>query len=157
MDNFHTSRLSAHTIHSSWQHRTIYSIEPRSISLMSPIQTLSPQQLYEYLTVDSISHITRQEIVQRYNRLPIKLTPLASSKDLSNQFFDNRWRTMNVLGQVINVLRENRQSDENETRNIPYRPTVTHVRIPSTCSSGILIFSTDYDLLMNANDLPLRQ
>ena len=149
----HNSRTSHH---SSWQHRIIYGIEPRGIYLMNPLQIQTPQQLYEQLTVDSISSIVRQEIVQRYNEHPIPLTALAIDNSHSKYFFDRRWRKMNVLGQVVNVLREDRQSEENETRNIPYRPTVTHVRIPSTCSSGILIFSRDINQLLNANELPLR-
>lgn len=149
----HNSRNSHHL---SWQHRIIYGIEPRGIYLMNPLQIQTPQQLYEQLTVDSISSIVRQEIVQRYNEHPMPLTALAIDHCHSKYFSDRRWRKMNVLGQVVNVLREDRQSEENETRNIPYRPTVTHVRIPSTCSSGILIFSRDSDQLLNANELPLR-
>lgn len=140
------------TNHSSWQHRLIYGIEPRAIYLMNPIQIQSPQQIYEQLTVDSISSISRHDILQRYSHSPMSLTPLAKSK----QFADQRWQTMNVLGQVVHVLREDRQLRENETRNIPYRPIVTHVRIPSTCSSGILIFSKDYNQLFQTMDLPLR-
>jgi hypothetical protein len=140
----------------SWQYRIIYGIDPRGIYLINPQQVQTPQQLYEQLTVDSITYVTRQEIVQRYNQSPLPLTPLASQQATSPFVADSRWRTMNVLGQVVNVLREDRQLDENEKRNIPYRPTVTHVRIPSTCSSGILIFCKDSNLLINANDLPLR-
>jgi hypothetical protein len=157
MDHFHSQKLNFHNLISSWQHRIIYGIEPRGIYLMNPIQIQSPQQIYEQLTVDSITYIIRQEIVQRYNQSPMCLTPLAINNNQSKLFSDTRWRTMNVLGQVVNVLREDRQLNENETRNIPYRPTVTHVRIPSTCSSGILIFSKDYNQLLNAIDLPLRQ
>ena len=36
-----------------------------------------------------------------------------------------------------------RQSEEKVMRNMPYRPTVTHVQIPSTCSSGISIVADD--------------
>lgn len=154
MDHTHSSKFAAH--HSSWSHRIIYGIEPRGIYLMNPIQIQSPQQVYEQLTIDAITSIPRQEIIQRYNQSPMPLTPLAIRNNQSNLFVNSRWRTMNVLGQVVNVLREDRQLNENETRNIPYRPTVTHVRIPSTCSSGILIFSRDNHQLINASDLPLR-
>jgi hypothetical protein len=157
MDHFHSQKINIHSPISSWQHRIIYGVEPRGIYLMNPIQIQSPQKLYEQLTVDSITYVTRQEIVQRYNQCPMSLTALAINNTKSALFSDTRWRTMNVLGQVVNVLREDRQSNENETRNIPYRPTVTHVRIPSTCSSGILIVSKDYNQLINAIDLPLRQ
>lgn len=157
IDHFNSQKSHHQNSIPSWQHRIIYGIEPRGIYLMNPIQIQSPQQIYEQLTVDSITYITRQEIIQRYNSSPMCLTPLAINNNQSNLFLDIRWRTMNVLGQVVNVLREDRQLNENETRNIPYRPTVTHVRIPSTCSSGILIFSKDYNQLINAIDLPLRQ
>lgn len=157
MDHSHSQKNTHHNPISSWQHRIIYGVEPRGIYLMNPIQIQSPQQIYEQLTVDSITYIPRQEIVQRYNQSPMCLTPLARNNNKSNIFSDTRWRTMNVLGQVVNVLREDRQLNENETRNIPYRPTVTHVRIPSTCTSGILIFTKDYNQLINAIDLPLRQ
>ncbi|CAF4879753.1 unnamed protein product [Rotaria socialis] len=152
-----SQKINLYSKLSSWQHRIIYGIEPRGIYLMNPIQIQSPQQVYEQLTIDSVTYITRQEIAQRYNQSPMCLTPLARNNNKSRLFSDTRWRTMNVLGQVVNVLREDRQLNENETRNIPYRPTVTHVRIPSTCSSGILIFSKDYNELINAIDLPLRQ
>jgi hypothetical protein len=157
MDYNHSQKVHLHNSISSWQHRIIYGIEPRGIYLMNPIQIQSPQQVYEQLTVDSITYIPRQEIVQRYNQTPMCLTPLAINTNKSRLFSDIRWQKMNVLGQVVNVLREDHQLNENETRNIPYRPTVTHVRIPSTCSSGILIFSKDYNQLLNAIDLPLRQ
>ena len=158
MDHCHSTRTTLpHTANTSWQHRIIYGVEPRGIYLMNPMQIQSPQKLYEQLTVDSITHVARQEIVQRYNQSPIPLTPLGLPPNQSRLFSDTRWRRMNVLGQVVNVLREDRQSDENETRNIPYRPTVTHVRIPSTCASGILILSKDFNQLNNASDLPLRQ
>ncbi|CAF0984747.1 unnamed protein product [Adineta steineri] len=157
MDHTYSQRSNYSNTISSWQHRIIYGVEPRAIYLMNPIQMQSPQQVYEQLTIDSITYITRHEIVQRYNQSPMCLTPLAINNNKSRLFSDTRWRTMNVLGQVVNVLREDRQLHENETRNIPYRPTVTHVRIPSTCSSGILIFSKDYNQLLNAIDLPLRQ
>ena len=156
MDHSHVSKVYSHHPPSSWQHRIIYGIEPRGIYLMNPIQIQSPQKVYEQLTVDAMTYILRQEIVQRYNQSPMPLTALARKDNQSKLFSDRRWRTMNVLGQVVNVLREDRQLNENETRNIPYRPTVTHVRIPSTCSSGILIFSKDYQQLINAIDLPLR-
>ena len=158
MDHFHSQKqiLNLNSI-SSWQHRMVYGVDPRGIYLMNPMQIQSPQQVYEQLTADSITYIPRYEIVQRYNQSPTSLTPLAKSNNPSKLFADTRWRTMNVLGQVVNVLREDRQLHENETRNIPYRPTVTHVRIPSTCSSGMLIFSKDYNQLLNAMDLPLRQ
>ncbi|CAF2051055.1 unnamed protein product [Rotaria magnacalcarata] len=158
IDHHHQSqKINFYSKLSSWQHRIIYGIEPRGIYLMNPIQIQSPQQVYEQLTIDSVTYITCQEIAQRYNQSPMCLTPLARNNNKSRLFSDTRWRTMNVLGQVVNVLREDRQLNENETRNIPYRPTVTHVRIPSTCSSGILIFSKDYNELINAIDLPLRQ
>jgi hypothetical protein len=151
------SRNSVQCTSSSWQHRIIYGISSRSIYLMNPMEIRTPQQLYEQLTVESITYVARQDIIQRYNRCPMPLTPLAMHMNQSNGFSDRRWRTMNVLGQIINVLREDRQSEENEARNLPYRPTVAHVRIPSTCSSGILIFSKDFNQLINAIDLPLRQ
>ena len=157
MDHHHCQKNKFCRPTLSWQHRTIYGIEPRGIYLMNPLQIQSPQQVYEQLTVDSITYITRDEIIQRYSQFPVCLTPLAINNHRSRLFSDTRWRTMNVLGQVVKVLREDRQLKENETRNIPYRPTVTHVRIPSTCSSGILVFSQDYNQLMNAIELPLRQ
>ncbi|UJR25853.1 hypothetical protein I4U23_007203 [Adineta vaga] len=157
LNNNNNNINNNNSIISSWQHRIIYGVDPRGIYLMNPMQIQSPQQVYEQLTVDSITYISRHEIIQRYNQSPMSLTPLAKSNNPSKLFSDTRWRSMNVLGQVVNVLREDRQLHENETRNIPYRPTVTHVRIPSTCSSGMLIFSKDYNQLFDAIDLPLRQ
>ena len=61
-----------------------------------------------------------------------------------------------VVGQVINVLREN-----NTVRVPGYRPQlVTHVRIPAVYKAGITLFAKKntqvYTELMNAPELPIK-
>ncbi|CAF4623371.1 unnamed protein product, partial [Rotaria magnacalcarata] len=57
IDHHHQSqKINFYSKLSSWQHRIIYGIEPRGIYLMNPIQIQSPQQVYEQLTIDSVTY-----------------------------------------------------------------------------------------------------
>lgn len=133
----------------SWHHQMIYGVSSKGVYLTNPLKVVSEDSLMQQLTSDSVLLIRRFDIISRFNE-DTNLSQLMTHKN------SNKWRTMNVLGQVVNVLRE-----ASMPRFSGYRPQLTqHIRIPAAYRSGITLFirqeAAAFHELMNAPDLPLK-
>jgi len=132
----------------SWHHQMIYGVSPQGLYLTNPLEIVSERTALCQVCSDSVLKIKRQDIISRF-RDSTELQKLLSHPD-------PRWRTMNVLGQVVNVLRE---------FNLPsvpgYRLQVTsHISIPACYKAGITLFmpknSHGWASLQEAPELPLE-
>ena len=115
--------------------------------MTNPLEVLPDDVVMSQLTSDSSLLIRRQDIVQRWCDV-CDLSVLLQQED-------ERWMDYNVLGQVVNILRE---------CNMPQlsgiRPQLTtHVTIPAWYEAGISLFvrqdSELCETMKNAPELPL--
>ncbi|CAL1535469.1 unnamed protein product, partial [Lymnaea stagnalis] len=133
----------------SWHHQMVYGVSHQGLYLTNPLEIVSERSAMKQLCSDSVLMVRRQDIISRF-RETTNLGQLFSHPD-------PRWRTMNVLGKVVNVLRE---------FNMPsmpgYRLQVTsHVTIPASYKAGVTLFmrkdKSSWTTLMNAPEIPLEQ
>lgn len=133
----------------SWHHQMVYGVSHQGLYLTNPLEIVSERSAMKQLCSDSVLMVRRQDIISRF-RETTNLGQLLNHPD-------TRWRTMNVLGQVVNVLRE---------FNMPsmpgYRLQVTsHITIPASYKAGITLFmrkdKSSWTTLMNAPEIPLEQ
>ncbi|KAK6624734.1 hypothetical protein RUM44_011594 [Polyplax serrata] len=127
----------------SRHHQMIYGVNSKGIHLMNPMECLRDEELWCRLTSPSVLNVKRQEIVSRWS-------PDTNLKPLMFQS-DDRWKTMNVLGQVVNIIRE---SPDPSAQG---KFLTQHISIPA--SSGITLViprdSHGYEELLATTDLPL--
>ncbi|XP_050399662.2 uncharacterized protein LOC126816899 isoform X1 [Patella vulgata] len=135
----------------AWHHQMVYGVSSKDIYLTNPQEKVREEIIMEQLTSDSVLLISRQDIVQRFHEdSDIDLRQLLTQSD-------ERWCTMNVLGQVVNVLRE-----AGLANNPGYRTQLTsHISIPAVYETGITLFvqsntETWYEL-KSVDELPLRE
>ncbi|KAL3859603.1 hypothetical protein ACJMK2_009817 [Sinanodonta woodiana] len=139
------------TIPDAWHHQMIYGVSSKGVYLTNPLEIVCEEIIMEQLTSDSVLLIRRQDIVNRF-RDWCPLNEILKQKD-------PRWRIMNVLGQVANVLRENCSPLNNAAG---FRPQLTsHISIPAVYKAGITLFmrsSADaFEELMSVPELPFKQ
>ncbi|GFN95270.1 Gyrb_0 protein [Plakobranchus ocellatus] len=131
----------------SWHHQMVYGVSHQGLYLTNPLEIVSERSAMKQLCSDSVLMVRRQDIISRYR----KTTDLGEL--LSHP--DPRWSTMNVLGQVVNVLREFNMP------SVPgYRLQVTsHISIPACYKAGITLFmrkdKAAWSTLLSAPDLPI--
>ncbi|XP_025075968.1 uncharacterized protein LOC112553153 isoform X2 [Pomacea canaliculata] len=132
----------------AWHHQMVYGVGSRGVYLTNPLEIVCEDTLMEQLTSDSVLLVRRQDVVSRFQP-SVSLAPLIAHAD-------PRWCTMNVLGQVVNVLREHNMP------SVPgYRAQLTsHIRIPAVYRAGITLYvrhnSSAWKALRDACDLPLK-
>lgn len=126
----------------SWHHQMIFGVGPAGIFLTNPLQCLPEQILRHQIVSPSVLLIRRADVLAHWN----PTTDLSAMKS-----FDHRWRKLNVLGQVVNMIRET-MGERNCT-------SASHVRIPASYQAGItLVVHSDSEVakeLANAEQLPL--
>ncbi|KAL1129672.1 hypothetical protein AAG570_012617 [Ranatra chinensis] len=126
-----------------WQHRMVCGVDSRVIFLTDPVANVSEDILLEQLSRPSVLRISRDEIVSRWSP-DTDLRCLASHPD-------KRWHSYNVLGQVVNIVRE-----EMSGRKVN---DVQGVRIPTKLTCGItLVMPADnphVKSLLDTPDFPL--
>lgn len=137
------------TIPDAWHHQMIFGVGPQGIYLTNPLECVSDCLLGDQLCTDSVLLVRRADIVGRWgqgDRL-IRLT----------RHPDARWRDMNVLGQVVGVLKEQAAPPVVQGR----RHLTSHVAIPAAYQSGVTIFmrsdNPHLHTLMQAEELPLLE
>ncbi|CAG2240791.1 unnamed protein product [Mytilus edulis] len=138
------------TIPDAWHHQMVYGVSSKGVHLTNPLEIVPEEIIMEQLTSDSVLLIRRQDVVNRFR----DWAPL-------NEFLkksDDRWQTMNVLGQVVNVLREACTALSHQGPR--YRAQLTsHITIPAAYKAGITLFvrqNTEVcQELFNAPDLEL--
>ncbi|XP_076469770.1 uncharacterized protein LOC143300123 [Babylonia areolata] len=131
----------------AWHHQMVYGVGPRGVYLTNPLEIVPEERMMEQLTSDSVLLVRRQDVVSRFQ-------PTASLARLLHHP-DPRWCRMNVLGQVVNILREHNMP------SVPgYRAQVTsHIRIPAVYRAGVTLYvrhnTAQWTALRSAPDLPL--
>ncbi|KAF5274633.1 hypothetical protein FQR65_LT04333 [Abscondita terminalis] len=113
------------TIPDAWHHQMIYGIGPRGIYLTNPLECIEVGQLWPQLSSDSILLIRKEDVLSRWN-MKTDLRHLMS-------ITDKRWCTLNVVGQVANLVRESRRELRHGFAN------TTHIKIPAAYSAGITL------------------
>lgn len=131
----------------AWHHQMIFGVGQAGIYLTNPLQCLPEQLVWHQLVSPSILLVRRADVIARWNA-NTDLTLLAK--------MDQRWRKLNVLGQVVNMIRE--AKNQREQPNITTIGT-THIRIPASYQAGItLVMCADSAAateLLHAEQLPL--
>ncbi|XP_071958476.1 uncharacterized protein [Antedon mediterranea] len=148
-------------IPNEWHHQMIYGLDEHQVYLCTPNITLSYNKIETQLSSDSVLLVAREEVVNRWDRRS-RLGDLKQPPDN-----DSRWIQMNVLGQVVNVMREQSapKPHEDYSRRYYYKPLkqrrTTHVQIPACYKGGITLCvkkedKKAYEAVKNAPELPLR-
>ncbi|KAK3918450.1 Transcriptional regulator ATRX [Frankliniella fusca] len=147
--NIQRSVIHGATIPDSWHHQMIFGVSHRGVYLTNPLECVSEENLHPQLCSPSELLVRRQDIVSRWSP-DTDLYRLAISSDI-------RWKQMNVLGQVVNVLRE---CHTRPTHYLLRRHLTSHITIPASYCSGILLSvlkdSPAAMKLKSASELPLK-
>lgn len=135
----------------AWHHQMVFGVGPSGLYLTNPLECVNEAGLWPQLSSPSVLKIRRADVIARWTP-STDLLPLIQQPDL-------RWKKLNVLGQVVNVIRESRS---NQSRAVPgCRNVTSHITIPAAYSSGITLVirreSPGYQELKNAPDLPLTE
>ncbi|XP_011168070.1 uncharacterized protein LOC105201663 isoform X2 [Solenopsis invicta] len=131
----------------AWHHQMIFGVGQAGIYLTNPLECLPEQLLWHQLVSPSILLIRKTDVLAHWNE-NTDLMPLAT--------MDQKWRKLNVLGQVVNMIRESMSQ-----RKQPNSTTTgaTHIRIPASYQAGItLVMCADSAAateLLHAEQLPL--
>lgn len=138
------------TIPDAWHHQMIFGVGPSGVYMTNPLESVAECVLNEQLCSSSHLLVRRADILLRWH-------PNCDLSVLADVDNDERWDNMNVLGQVVNVLREEQQksaaanngSSSGNGSNSPSngngqqqqpRTQTSHVRIPAGYQSGISLF-----------------
>ncbi|XP_017784028.1 PREDICTED: uncharacterized protein LOC108567841 [Nicrophorus vespilloides] len=128
----------------TWHHQMIYGVDKNGVYLTNPLEYVDAGLLWPQLCSESVLLIKREDILSRWN-FRTDLPELMQIKDI-------RWRRINVVGQVANMIHESNRELK------PGFTNTSHIRIPSSQSSGITlaapINSTAYALLKQCRELP---
>ncbi|XP_069672940.1 uncharacterized protein [Periplaneta americana] len=133
----------------AWHHQMVFGVGPRGIYLTNPVECVSEAALWPQLSSPSVLLVRRNDILSRWNE-HTNLRPLMTHRD-------QRWKYMNVLGQVVNMVRESTCARMQTQGWV----VTQHVSIPACYSSGITLVirreSPSYEELKSAPELPLLQ
>eukprot|EP00092_Neocalanus_flemingeri_P017649 GFUD01019092.1.p1 GENE.GFUD01019092.1~~GFUD01019092.1.p1 ORF type:complete len:732 (+),score=200.13 GFUD01019092.1:118-2313(+) len=145
--NVQKARLSSDgLIQDSWHHQMVWGVSGHDIYLVNPLEMVHERLIVQQISSPSELLIRRSDIVSRFT----------SSLDLSEiNSLGQRWQDMNVLGQVVNLIREEKSAMREDTVTL-----TSHIRIPASYSSGVTLFCSDTNeegvkLLRDAPDLHL--
>lgn len=135
------------------------------VYLTNPIERKTVELITKELTSDSVLLVRSIDILKRYNPECSNLIELIKHRD-------KRWQNMNVLGQIVNVLRECKVNDLQTTNTTSIRTStsssnnsghnnlITHIEIPASYVPGISLFAyADSQLckdIFEANELPIK-
>ncbi|RNA23389.1 dentin sialophospho -like isoform X3 [Brachionus plicatilis] len=100
----------------AWHHQMIYACDSNFIYLTNPLESKSVESIMNELTSESILLVRSNDVVKRFVANKVNLIDLLVLKNYSNEE-KKRWYDMNVLGQVLNVLREHKVYCENLSYN----------------------------------------
>ena len=136
------------TLPDSWHHQMIFGIGPGHngsprIYMTNPLESVDEATLNEQLCSPSELLIRRNDIIQRWKISAESGTSNILNQDLRQLYEqpDERWDHYNVLGQVINVIREEeslKKALQQQSSNAGLMGTVQsqtpykqHVKIPA--------------------------
>ncbi|KRT85391.1 hypothetical protein AMK59_506, partial [Oryctes borbonicus] len=133
------------TIPDAWHHQMIFGINSRGVYLCNPVECVAPELLWPQLSSESNLLVRRDDVLDRWN-IKTDLPELMNIKSY-------RWRSLNVVGQVANLIFESRRELRLGFKN------TSHIKIPAAYSSGItlaiLANSSSCSLLQQCPELPI--
>ena len=144
----------------SWHHQMVWGVSGQDVYLANPLEITQEHHLLPQLDSPSELLVRRADVVSRFS----------SSTDLMdiNQL-GPRWRQLNVLGQVVNIAREERSRLREQalavTDNASQEQVMvvtSHIKIPASYTAGITLFCSTSNqeglkCLREAGDLPIRK
>ncbi|CAL8307994.1 unnamed protein product [Merluccius merluccius] len=127
----------------AWHHQLMFGVAPNNaIFMANPLDVVSESEVHQRLCSESVLLIRREDVLQRFS-------PPCHLSSLSEGFTDPRWRTLDVEGQVRQMVLEEERGQSK----------MAHIVIPAAYSSGVTIFALrDSDLgrdLLTTPELPL--
>ena len=140
----------------SWHHQMIWGVAGKDVYLTNNLEVVSENVLMPQLDSPSELLIRCEDITSRFSSSS-DISPLAGSD--MDAGYDERWQTFNVLGQVVNILREQRSVLNGD---VDPCAVTGYVKIPACYESGITLFCDNADpelssFLLSAADLPFRE
>ncbi|KAM3963284.1 uncharacterized protein ACR2FA_002648 [Aphomia sociella] len=130
----------------AWHHQMVFGVSPQGVYLCNPVECVRETALWPRLTSPSVLLVRTRDILARFND-STDLSPLMAVPD-------RRFRSFNVLGQVVNVIREWRCSGWSELG-----PRTQHVRLPAAYQAGVTVAaltgSEAHRRLMHSPQLPI--
>ena len=139
----------------------IFGVGPSGVYLTNPLENVPAEILLEQLSSPSELLVRRSDVIVRASSQCSGFVDNDCDLSLLAHHSDERWDHLNVLGQVVNVLREEQALRRGPPAPAPGKATQTsHVRIPAIYQSGISLFvpvsnEPCYDELRSAPELPL--
>lgn len=137
----------------AWVNRMIWGVSGKDVFLTNPLEVQKDSCVVAQLDCASELLITRDQIVQHF-------TPNTDLRCIISNMrgFNNRWKEMNVLGQIVNMLRENTLTLDQDMDATSITNTV---HIPCHFVSGVTILCDSFDgetaaLLLATAELPTR-
>uniref|UniRef100_A0A1B6MG20 Uncharacterized protein n=1 Tax=Graphocephala atropunctata TaxID=36148 RepID=A0A1B6MG20_9HEMI len=130
----------------AWHHQMVHGVSARGVHLTNPLEVQTEARLWPQLASPSELRVRRDDVVSRWTPDTLLHPLIHPSLPL--------WRRLNVLGQVVNVVRES-HGGGSSSRSQP----TAHVTIPASYSSGVTIVllrtNSAYDELRLAPELPV--
>ena len=119
----------------------IFGVGPSGVYLTNPLQNVPEQILSEQLSSPSELLVRRNDVIVRASQCDGGYVDAECDLSLLSRHADERWDQLNVLGQVVNVLREEQAMRRGPPAPAPGKATQTsHVKIPAIYQSGISLF-----------------
>ncbi|XP_052743773.1 uncharacterized protein LOC112057963 [Bicyclus anynana] len=127
----------------AWHHQMVFGVSSQGVYLTNPVECVQETTLWPRLTSPSVLLVRERDVLTRFTDLtPLMYVP------------DERFHTFNVLGQIVNVIREFRAAGWSE-----HGTRTRHIRIPAAYRAGVTVAaltgSEAHRRLMHAPQLPV--
>ncbi|CAB3257014.1 unnamed protein product [Arctia plantaginis] len=110
----------------AWHHQMVFGVSSRGVYLCNPVECVRETALWPHLISPSVLLVRTRDVLSRFTAYT-DLTPLMAVPD-------RRFQTFNVLGQVVNVIREYRAIGWGE-----FGTRTRHIRIPASYQAGVTV------------------
>ncbi|KAL7845882.1 hypothetical protein AOLI_G00240740 [Acnodon oligacanthus] len=111
----------------AWHHQLIFGVGPNAVFMTNPLDVVGEEEVHTRLCSESVLLIRREDVLKR-------LMPGSPLSLISDQQTEPRWKTLDVEGQVRQMMHEEGHCDEDH-------PKMTHIMIPAAYSSGVTLFA----------------
>ena len=144
----------------SWHHQMVWGVSGQDVYLANPLEITQEHHLLPQLDSPSELLVRRADVVSRFS----PTTDLLEINQLGA-----RWRDLNVLGQVVNIAREERSRLREQALAVADNSSqeqvmvvTPNIKIPASYTAGITLFcSTNnqegVNRLREAAELPERK
>ena len=144
----------------SWHHQMVWGVSGQDIYLANPLEITQERHLLPQLDCPSELLVRRADVVSRFS----PATDLLEINQLGP-----RWRDLNVLGQVVNIAREERSRLREQALALMENASqeqvmvvTSHIKIPASYTAGITLFCSSNNqeglkCLREAAELPARK